>query len=133
MSQSVTIELSDALFDRLQKWSEGTHCSPGDFVSRALESSLPDVSSDLDPRLREELWALRERTDDDLKKLAREHLSDELHAELDILIAKRSLGEVSDREQARIDELIRLGNEHALKKAWAQLILKDRGIVLPVG
>ncbi len=132
MSHSITIEIPDALFERLQKWTEAANCSPAEYVSKTLENFLPDISPELPEPLRMELWSLRQKGDDELKSLATGYLSIDCQEEMEKLIKKRGINGLSGEDEERLNQLITAGNEMTLKKSWARLILKDRGLILPI-
>ncbi len=128
MSRSITIELADPLFERLEKWTEATRCSPEEYVSRALDRSLPEISPDLPKNLKSELRRLRDTDTETLKELVSSYLPDDVHEEVQSL----SDGSELVKDENRIQEFIQLGNEMTLKKSWARLILQERGVAVPM-
>jgi hypothetical protein len=124
--QTVTLNISDALYRRLQQRAEQAHRTVEDEVLELVVSAIP-IADELPADLLEALEPLPTFSDTALWRLARLRLPPDISAELEELHFKRQREGLSDGEAQRAAELVQQYDRTMLLRAEATLLLKQRG------
>ena len=131
MPDSVTIQVPQPLYHRLERLAELTQRPLESLVVQALSSSIPLLPDDLPPAMRDELVALERLGDEDLWEVARSTFPEEQYEQLALLREKQHADTITVTEQAVLDQLSRAADLLTLRKAYASVLLKWRGYRLP--
>ena len=125
-SQTLTLNISDQLYRRLQQRAEQAHRSVEDEVLELVATAIP-ADDELPVALLEALAPLPTLSDAALWRVARSRLPADVSTELEELHIKRQREGLSDTEAERSAELLRQYDRTMLLRAEAALLLKQRG------
>lgn len=123
----VTLSLPDAIFDPIRQIAEAKALPVEQVVLDQLRSvisvTLPPLPSDEEA----ELIAFKFLSDDTLRNIAREQMSETLQERMQLLMTRNNLGMITDAEYDELANLVERGQRLTLRKAWAAGILIERG------
>ncbi len=126
MSQSVTLNLPDELYDRAKYRAEQTQRSIEAELLEVVASALP-AKHRLSNELEETLAALHVLDDAALQRAAKSHLPKKAVAKLESLHLKRQREGLTEAENQTRIELLRQYDHYMLVRAQASALLKQRG------
>ena len=124
--QTVTLEFSDGLYQRLQDRASQTHRSVADEVLNLVAEAMP-IDDELPIDIVTSLAPLPSLSDTALWRVVRSKIPADAAAELEELHWKRQREGLTEPEAARAAELIRQQEHTMLVRAEAAVLLKDRG------
>lgn len=127
MSIAVTFTISEAAYDRIRQAAEVAAQPIEEVLRRRIEESFTAPLPTLPPDEEAELAALKLLSDDALWTIAAEqmpHIQQERQSEL---LNRNVRGQLTDAEQAELDELLRRGDRLMVRKAEAAALLTERG------
>lgn len=130
-SETVTIEVPQTLYRRLERLAALTHRPLESLVTQTLLSSLPPLPDDLSPAIRDALVAIEPSSDDDLLQIVHSTFSEAQYEQLTALRERRRAGLLTPEEQITLERLSQEADLLALCKAYAAVLLKWRGHRLP--
>jgi hypothetical protein len=124
-AHAITLHLPETLYRRYRQRA--------DWSRRSLETELLDAvasaassEGELSPKVMEMVEALKERSDDELWRLARAAMSSEASEELEALHLKQRDAGLSQSEDAMRRQLIQEYERTMLIRAQAAQLLKER-------
>jgi RNase adaptor protein for sRNA GlmZ degradation len=120
--------MPDILYQRLQRLSILTRCTLESVLLKTLNAHVPFLPDNLPANMREMLIELEKLNDESLWNIARSMLSQEQY---NLLLEKKRQGTLTASEQIQLEKLYNDANEHMLRKAYANVLLKWRGYKLP--
>lgn len=125
----VTLSLPEYLYDRARRAAEQNIQSIEEVLISSIETGLPD--DDVLPADEQaELDALAHLSDDALWTIAREQMSADLQARMQVLMDKNTQGQLDASEHEELEELVERGDRLTLRKAEAAALLTGRGYKL---
>ena len=124
--QTVTLQVSDELYRRLQRRAEQAHRSVEDEVLELVASALP-LDDGLPADLESTLASLDVLDDAALWNAARMRMPPDAAAELEDLHLKRQREGLTGSEMERAAQLLRFYERTMLIRAQAAVLLKQRG------
>jgi hypothetical protein len=130
MSQTITLNLPDSLFQPLQRTAQATKQPVETLLLSALQASLPSLEG-LSPEMRENLTGLELLDDDALWQVMLETVPEPTQRKLRRLLARNQTSALSPAEQMRLDELQQAADLVMLRKARAAVLLRFRGRRVP--
>ena len=116
---SISVDLPPELYERLQQAAERR--------DQSLEAVLVDGLTLLFGAPLPDLSLLDTFTDDMLKQIIHQHLSESDEEQLATLLDKGNQGILTDPEKVALDRLIAVVNRQMLLRSEALVILKNRG------
>ncbi|MEZ4769189.1 MAG: hypothetical protein R2844_12285 [Caldilineales bacterium] len=124
--QSVTIQLPDLVYRRLQRAADLTHRSVEEVLVSTVNIALP-ASEDIPSKVADDLAAMTLLSDDELRSALFSMLTVDQQQRLQELndIADRRL--LTTAEQAELDNLVKLYDIAVLRRAKAMATLAYRG------
>lgn len=128
--QTVTLELSDSLYNLARCMADTTDQSLETLLQNSLTKVLPPLD-DVPPEQADDLAALALLDDGALWRAADEMMDEASQAELRALSEQQGSGSLSAVEQARLQELLDLYGRLMVQKAHAWLLLARRGYRVP--
>jgi predicted DNA-binding protein len=128
---TVTIQMPQALYERLQRLAKLTKRPLASLILQALETNIPPLLEDMPEPIRKDLAALEQLDDEALRHVAQSVWSPELSAQYTELLDKERAATITPSEKARLEELYHEANCHMLRKAYANALLKWCGHPLP--
>lgn len=131
MSQTITIEVSDELYSKLQRTAQLTQQPVNRIVEQSLSHSIPPLVEEIPPIYQPDVFPLLKMSDTELLAEAQRRLPDEQWTDYEALLAKKKEEPLSQQEQARLDTLHREADVLMFRKGYAALLLKRRGYRLP--
>jgi hypothetical protein len=123
---TVTLQVPEALYERVQHAAETLRRSFEDIVLNALATALPPLA-DLPANVSDDLGALAFLNDAALFEVARGTLPAELGAEMDALLTDKGRGALGAAGEKHLDELVHAHEVSMLRRAQAALLLQRRG------
>jgi plasmid stability protein len=126
MSNRLTIELPDALYERVRQRAETKNQTIEAEVVETVSNAIPDIEG-LAPELEAALKNLENLNDKALWKLARTKMSAKEIKKIHNLHYKRQDTNLSQNEEQELAELMQRYNKDILVRAKAAVILKRRG------
>jgi len=130
-ADTVTIQVPQALYERLQRVATLTHRPLESLVEQALEQGLPPLPDDVPAAYREALVALETQPDDQLWQAVNATLPAAIADHLAVLREQRRDNQLSTSEAATLAELQYKADLLPLRKAYAAVLLKWRGHRVP--
>jgi predicted transcriptional regulator len=130
MSQTVTLELPDTIYQPVQRMADATRRPLTEVLVDALRASLPPIEG-LPPALAAELVSLEQLDDDTLWHVMLSQLPAEQQRKLERLLRKNKSGKLATTERAGLAELQNQADRIMLRKARAAVLLRFRGQRLP--
>lgn len=125
-SDSVTIQLPDGLYHRLERLAGLTKQPVEGIIVHTLLSTLPPLPEDLPPPSRDVLQAMETLSDVELRQLAAATFPEDQRASLADLRERRRVGTLPDREQGDLNRLLQAADLLVLQKAYASVLLRWR-------
>lgn len=125
--RSVTLELPEALYDRLQRRAVAARRSLGDEVVLVLATAAPGDDERLPAELEDELARVEAPADASLWRLAQERLPARTAKRMQALQFKRQLEGLSGDERRLEVALAAEYDRHMVVRSKALLLLKQRG------
>lgn len=125
-ARTITLDIPEALFERVQHTAVARARRIEEVVLEAVATALPPLA-DLPRDLADDIAKLAFLNDAALFRAARSVAPANLHAEMTELLSRKGSGELPEREQARLDELVQMHEAVALRRAQAAVLLQRRG------
>ena len=129
MSQTVTLEIPDQVFQPLLRLAKATQQPIESLLLAALQISLPPLA-DLPEETARNLEQLESLTDDELWRVMMEQVEESVRASLSDLLMRQEQA-LTEKEKDRLDELQRRADLIMLRKARAAVLLRLRGKRVP--
>jgi len=127
MAQSVTLQLPEAIYERVRRAAEATKRPVEEVLVKTIEAVIPPSIDDLPLLYREEFISMESLSDNELLKVAESVMSPTQQRRYSFLLRKNQKGTLTEKER---EELAQLGDEArklTLRKSYAYAILKWRG------
>jgi plasmid stability protein len=125
-TQSVTVELPDAIYEQLRQRAAQSHRSIEAELVQVVSSVIP-APGKLTPDLRDLLEQMQFLDNTALWRAARSHLPKKAQTQLQSLNYKRQREGLNEAEALKANELLRQYERTVLIRAQAISLLKERG------
>jgi hypothetical protein len=129
--QSVTVELPDEICKRVKCAAKATKQPVGRALMRIVKAAMPSLD-EVPVERRPELEKMETFSDDQLWEAAKARLSAVEHPRLNQLLRKNQAEGLSEREQRSLAELSKQADRLTLCRAYANLLLRQRGHRIPI-
>lgn len=123
----LTINLPEAIVQRLKAIADSTNQPIGDLVLQSISSNLPPDIDSAPSEMRTELLQMQTLSVEELQKAASSQISKSQQAQHFELLEKNQEGALTPIEQDKLDELRQLADQMMLRKAYACAMLRWRG------
>lgn len=130
---SVTLTVPDYVYDRAKRVAEETAQPIEQVLRQHILEAFAEPLPKLPPDEAAELIALNQLSDDALRTIAREQLSADAQARLQVLMDSNNMGTISEAEYRELEALIERGQRLMVRKAEASAILTRRGYHITPG
>ena len=130
MTQTVTLELPEAIFLPAQRMAKAIQRPVADLLVRALRASLPPLD-ELPPELIADLVDLEKLNDRALRRIMLSQVPSARQRKLNGLLEKNKSGRLTGAERMELDAFQNEADRVMLRKARAAVLLKFRGQRLP--
>ncbi len=131
MPQTVKVELSEDLYERVCETASAVARSVQDVLAASIAMSLPPLEDDLPPELRSELSPMALLSVEELRQTSRESLDHKRQLRLESLAEQQKKEPLSDAERIELDKLVEQARRVMLHRAEARRLLALRGHTLP--
>lgn len=128
--QTVTLDLPQDIYARLQQMARATQQSLEDVVVYTIRGNLPPVMNDLPPELQGELVSLQNQSDRALLTLAQESVPSEQWRRHEYLLSRNQDGSLTAAERAELTRLRTTVDRLVLRRSYALALLKWRGYTI---
>lgn len=130
-TRTVTLELPDGLYTRLQQTAQATDRSLDDLLLHAIEVGSPPRWEDAPAEFQADLAALDRLDDEALWRIARSRQTEADMERYQELLDKNANGVLSDDERDELEELRTEFDRFMLRKVHAAALLRWRGYQIP--
>lgn len=131
MSATLTLEIPDALYERLMQMARATECPLEEIIQRVLEVGSPPSWADAPEPFQAELAILDELDNEALWDIAYSQLPNHVSEQMQELV--EPLGQSAQSgSQAQLEQLQLESDCFMLRKAQAAAILRWRGCHVPL-
>lgn len=131
MSQSITIELPELIFQQLTRIANLTHQPLEALITQSILSNLPPTPDNAPPELQPHLLALQTLSSDALQTIAQATISPQQHDRHAYLLTKNETDQLTIEERQELTALREAADQLMLQKAYAWSILRWRGQKIP--
>jgi len=129
--RSVTLDLPEALYLRLQQVAKGMHQSLDDVLMHAVQVGIPPSWEDAPAAFQGDLAALDRLDDQSLWRIARSTQWEEDWSHYQELLDKNANGSITAAERVSLEHLRTEADRFMLRKAHAAALLRWRGRTVP--
>lgn len=129
--ETLTVQLPTQAVERLRQVANMSRRSVDDVIADTLSVTLPPMLESLPPQFQGELRKLEALSSAELREQVASQLSEPALERYDELLAQNAAGQLSQAEQIELDSLRQRADLLMYRKAYAALILKWRGEVVP--
>jgi hypothetical protein len=131
MTQTVTVHLSDTLYQQLQRAAELFETPTEVIVAQSLAHSLPPLLEDIPAPYQKDVYPLLQMDAEALQREARAVFPSDQWAEYEALLETKRERALSTEEQAHLDVLRRQADVLMFRRSYAAVLLKRRGHETP--
>lgn len=131
MTKTITLQLPENLYIRLQQVAQATKQSLNDIFLRAIQVGSPPTWEDAPAEFQADLAALDRLDDASLWRLARNPHVGIDQSQYQNLLDKNAAGSISESERAILHTLRTESDRFMLRKAHAAALLRWRGHSIP--
>ena len=131
MAQTVTLQLPEAIYERVKRTAEATKRPLEDVLLKTLESALPPSVEDLPIEYQGEFTAMESLNDEELWNIAESKIPTAQQSLYSRLLSKNQAGTLKDIEKRQLSDLGAEARKLTLCKAHAYALLKWRGHRIP--
>jgi len=131
MSETVILQIPEALYQRLEMAAGATQRSLEDIILQALQIGSPPTWKDVPEEFQTDLASLDRLHDDSLWQIARSQKTQLEMERYEFLLSKLQDKEITDSERLELDKLRKDSDLFMLLKSQAAAILKWRGHNVP--
>lgn len=131
MSKTLTINLSNELYQQLQQAATLSQQPLDTIIAQSLSHSLPPLLEDIPQPYQADIYPLLSMTDTELEDEAKKVFAPDRWAEYEALLEHKKERVLSPQETARLDQLRREADLVTFRKAYAAVLLKRRGHQVP--
>jgi hypothetical protein len=130
-SHSITIELSENVFDRLTQIAQTTDRPLAEIVAQSIASNLPPSIEQVSPELQPELLKMQRLSDTELLSIAQTIVSSAQQQRHEELLVKNEDLDISEIERQELTNLRVAIDYLMVQKAYAWALLRWRGHRIP--
>jgi hypothetical protein len=130
MTQTITLDLPDKLYEPIQRIAQATNRSVEAVLLTALQTSLPSLEG-LPEDLTQELAGLETLDNDQLRQILLELVPFDQQQQLEALLQRNQAGELTEAERETLAYLQKEADRVMLRKARAAVLLRFRGQRVP--
>lgn len=128
--QAVTVELPEEIYDKVKRAARATKRPVKQMLVSILKSAMPSLD-EVPPEYRAELERMETFSDEELQKTTKARMSAAHQRRLNHLLRKNQAEGLSERERQSLTELSKEADRLTLCRAYAYLLLKQRGHQIP--
>ena len=132
MPKSITVELSQSLYEQLQQAANSMRQSIEDVVEQSIRGNLPPALAEVPPELQQEVDMLQRADRATLWRIAHEKLPSDQWRRHEELLERNQAGMLSATEQAELYSLRERTDLFVLRRSYALALLKWRGQAISV-
>lgn len=130
MSQTITINVPDSVFQPIQRVALATNQPVEQLLLKALQASLPSLE-ELPPEVVQNLTVLETLDDEALWEVMLETVSTEQSEQIHDLLERQQDGQLSETEIVQLEQLQHQADLAMLRKGRAAVLLRFRGKRIP--
>jgi hypothetical protein len=132
MSQNITINLPESLYELLNQAAQLTQQPLESIIAQSLGHTLPPLLEEIPPAYQAEVYPLLSFDVNDLQQEVKKTFPANQWAEYEALLLAKKDRSLSQLEQAKLDTLRKQADVLTLRKGYAALLLKRRGYAVPI-
>ena len=127
VSQSITLNIPDNVFQRLQRMAQMIHQPLEAVVFQSLRGNLPPLIEDVPEEWRDEMADMEQLPDNALWKVGKEPLPERQWARHQELLEQNQDGILTDSERRELEQLRTMTDRFVFRRSYALALLKWRG------
>ena len=132
MTHTVVLTLSDTLFEQLRRTAELAQQPVDRIIEQSLAHSLPPLLEDIPVEYQADVYPLLQMSAQQLLKEARQVYPRERWQQYEALLAYKESQGLTPDDERRLTSLRREADTLSLRKAYAAVLLKRRGLTPPI-
>ncbi|NER01615.1 MAG: hypothetical protein F6K17_02695 [Okeania sp. SIO3C4] len=126
-TQTVTLEIPEAIYQRLANTARGMQCELEDIVIHTLKVGIPPSYEDIPEEFQVDIAGLDRLDDDSLWRISHSQKTETEMKQYNSLLEANSSRELTEWEQLKLNKMRREADLFMLKKAQAAALLQWRG------
>src|SRR5512137_345743 len=126
MSQSLTLQIPEPIYRRLQRVAQTTHQPMEAVAYQSLQGNLPPLIEDLPDEWRSDVADFEQLNDAALWKVAQETLLEQQWERHQDLLARNQDGALTDHERRELERLRTAADRFVFRRSYALALLKWR-------
>jgi len=130
VSQSITLDIPENVFQRLQRMAQIIHQPLEAVVSQSLLGNLPPLIEDAPDEWYADMADMEQLPDEALWKVSKEPLPDQQWARHQELLKRNQNGTLTGRERNELEQLRNMTDRFVFRRSYALALLKWRGHTL---
>ncbi len=127
MSQTITVHLSDDLYNQVKQMAELSHQPAEAVIIRSLTHTLPPLLEDIPAHYQPDVCPLLQMNDAELQHESQRTFQPERWTEYETLLDKKKTGKMTDEDEIRLDMLRREADVLMFRRSYASVLLRRRG------
>lgn len=131
MTQPVTLQLTEAIYECVKRTVEATNRPVEEVLVKTIEAVMPPSVDDLPLEYREEFLLMESLSNDALLKVAESVMPPTQQRRYSFLLRKNQKGILTEKERDELAQLGGFSRKLTLRKSHAYAILKWRGYRIP--
>ena len=124
MLRTITVSLSDTLYEKLKRASELSHQPAESIIIQSLTHSLLPLLEDIPEQYQPDVYPLLQMDDVELQREATRTFSANRWAEYEALLEKKKTMPLTGEEQTRLDNLRCEADVLTFRRGYAAVLLK---------
>ena len=129
--QSVTVQLPEGVYRRLQRAAEIAGKPIDQIAAQSIQESLPPMLEVIPAKFRADLQTLERLGDTELWRVAHRTVDEKDQRRYRRLVKKKGLGALNDRDRTSLSDLRAEINRVMFRRGYAWMLLKLRGHRVP--
>lgn len=132
MSHSITIHISDMLYQQLRQAASLFHQPAEAIILSSLNHTLPPLLEEIPGEYQRDVFPLLAMNDDELQYESQRTFPPERWQEYEQLLGQKKMTALTRDEQRTLDKLRREADVMTFRRSYAAVLLKRRGHPLPI-
>lgn len=131
MSQTITIHLSENLYQHVKQAAELSHQATEAIIIQSLRHTLPPLLEDIPEQYQPDVYPLLQMNDVELRQESQRVFPTRRWTEYETLLDKKKTSTLTNEEEKRLATLRREADVFTFRRSYAAVLLKRQGYCLP--
>ena len=131
MSQAITINVSDTMYEQLRRAASLFHRPTETIIVESLRHTLPPLFEDIPPDYQGEVFPLLSMSDQELLHEAEQVFPHDRWQDYEALLERKKTGAIASDEENMLSVLRHEADSLTFRRSYAMVLLKRRGYRVP--